>query len=132
MDNLTQAVKQVLDEKGVLSELKAKIRAEIFESLQIGKDLGVHINDQTNDNAEKTTSTTKRKLKWNKQEVLIHEVIKEYMSFHGLQHSLSVFLSETNDNKSNKMCIASELDIDRDHDHRHPVIYDIMPTKPCS
>jgi len=130
MDNLSQAIRQVLEEKGVLSELKAKIRAEIFESLQIGKELGVANIDTTNNEKENKNST---KLLWNKKELIIHELIKEYMTFHGLQHSLSVFLSETKqNNKTNKICVESELEIETlkdDDDDYHPVIYDIVQTK---
>ena len=97
------AVKKVLEEKGILSELRAKIRAEIYESLQIGKQLGItDVSDQNdatiNDESTHGTSNSnpKSNKKWTKDEILIHELIKEYMSFHGLQHSLSVFGSETN------------------------------------
>ena len=121
-------MKQVLEEKGVLSELKAKIRAEIFESLQIGKELGVaNVDDEENDNQKNKEIY---KLKWNKQELVINELIKEYMAFHGLQHSLSVFSSETNSNKSKKVDIHNELGYQKDDGNKSPLIYDIVQTKP--
>mmetsp|Transcript_38935 Transcript_38935/g.34486 ORF Transcript_38935/g.34486 Transcript_38935/m.34486 type:complete len:126 (-) Transcript_38935:66-443(-) len=125
MDNLSQAVKQVLEEKGVLSELKAKIRAEIFESLQIGKELGV------DDKENQENDIKMNRLKWNKQELVINELIKEYMVFHGLQHSLSVFSSETNHtNKTKKVDIHNELGYTKDDKNSSPLIYDIAQTKP--
>ena len=120
------AVTKVLEEKGILSELRAKIRAEIYESLQIGKQLGVTDgNDQKNatineENANRTlNSTSKSNKKWTKDEILIHELIKEYMLFHGLQHSLSVFGSETN--CGGKVKLQSESSADQ-----NPLLYDIV------
>ena len=125
---LNEAVKQVLEEKGVLSELRAKLRAEIFESLQIGKELGVNKMNENKQNKKNTASQTK----WNKKELVINELILQYMSFHGLQHSHSVFLSETNYNKRTKIKLESELLVDADdinEDDNHPLLYDIVKTQ---
>ena len=119
-------MKQVLEEKGVLSELRAKLRAEIFESLQIGKELGVNNNKQNH----KTNASNMTQ--WNKKELVINELILQYMSFHGLQHSHSVFMSETNYNKRTKIKLESELLINADeineNDNR-PLLYDIIKTQ---
>ena len=116
-----------MEEKGVLSELKAKIRAEIFESLQIGKELGVNNKENENDDQNNNHKT---KLKWSKKELVINELIKEYMAFHGLEHSLSVFLSETNfNNKTKKVDIENELGFQKDDTNDSPLLYDVVQTK---
>mmetsp|Transcript_43124 Transcript_43124/g.69131 ORF Transcript_43124/g.69131 Transcript_43124/m.69131 type:complete len:138 (-) Transcript_43124:105-518(-) len=137
MDSLSQTIRQVLEEKGVLSELKARIRAEIFESLQFGKEMGVtDADDKHAEHTDKQQAQQSNKLQWSKHELVINELIKEYLSFHGLHHSLSVFLSETNDKRSDKINLETELGIeratnDKDQDRKsHPILYDILPIEP--
>ena len=114
----------------MLSELKAKIRREIFDSLQIGKELGVtDINDKNNETPSEDNKRTKTKqLEWNKQEIVINELIKEYMAFHGLDHSVSVFSAETN-SKHKKVNLESQLMIEREENDDIPLIYDIVDIK---
>ena len=121
-------MKQVLEEKGILSELRAKIRAEIYESLQIGKQLGVtdagnQKSNDVNDCGDATVSGQTNK-KWNRDEMVIHELIKEYMKFHGLQHSLSVFASETSGD--DKVRLKSVFSLSGSSTNENPLIYEIV------
>merc|ERR1712129_340693 len=110
---------------------RTKLRAEIFESLQIGKELGVNGNN-ANTQTQKEKNASSSKMQWNTKELVINELILQYLSHHGLQHSHSVFLSETNYNKRSAVKIESELIIDADdinEDDDRPLLYDIIKTQ---
>ena len=74
INELKEVLKDTLEEKGVLAEVRAKIRAEIFNAL----------NDKP---------VTKPKLP--NENLLINELIREYLIFNNYHHSLSVFLPES-------------------------------------
>ena len=74
INELKEVLKDTLEEKGVLSEVRAKIRAEIFNALN---DKPVNKPHLPNEN------------------LIINELIREYLIFNNYHHSLSVFLPES-------------------------------------
>jgi len=74
LEDLKNVLKETLDKRGVLSQIKAKIRAEIFASLE-------------------HESSGKPKL--SQENLLINELIREYMQYNSYLHTLSVFTHES-------------------------------------
>lgn len=74
IEELKDVLKDTLEDKGVLSQLRAKIRSEIFTTL----------NDQ---------EYSKPKL--SEENMIINELIREYLLYNDYQHSASVFIPET-------------------------------------
>ncbi|CAJ1357323.1 unnamed protein product [Effrenium voratum] len=74
LDELKQALIETLETRGVLGQVKAKVRAEIFAALD---DEQVQRPQLPRENA------------------LINELIREYLEYNGYYHSLSVLLPET-------------------------------------
>jgi len=74
IEEMKNVLKDTLEERGILAELRARLRAEIFNSL----------NDKP---ANKPTVS--------QENLIINELIKEYLIFNNYTHSLSVFLPES-------------------------------------
>jgi lisH domain-containing protein FOPNL len=74
INELKEVLKETLEERGVLSQIRARIRAEIFSTLN---DSPPNRPDLSNEN------------------LIINELIREYLAFNGYQHTLSVFLPES-------------------------------------
>ena len=74
LEDLKNALKETLQSRGVLGELKAKIRAEIFAALDDSEVLRPKLNEEN---------------------LIINELIREYMQYNGYHHAASVFLAET-------------------------------------
>eukprot|EP00826_Nyctotherus_ovalis_P056836 TRINITY_DN7753_c0_g1_i14.p2 TRINITY_DN7753_c0_g1~~TRINITY_DN7753_c0_g1_i14.p2 ORF type:complete len:155 (+),score=42.41 TRINITY_DN7753_c0_g1_i14:116-580(+) len=74
LEELKNVLKETLDKRGVLSQIKAKIRAEIFASLE---------------------HEGPGKPKLSQENLLINELIREYMQYNGYLHALSVFTHES-------------------------------------
>jgi len=76
VDELQQSLRQALDRNGSLASIKAKLRAEVHKCLREGEVLPPPppVSNET---------------------LLVNELIREYLIFHGLTESLSVFLPET-------------------------------------
>ena len=106
IDELKDVLKETLEERGVLSELRAKIRAEIFNSL--------------NDKAS-------QKVPLSNENLIVNELIKEYMIFNGYTHSLSVFIPETGQPERSpfdRNFIAKKLKIQEDSKSKEvPLLY---------
>ncbi|KAI8820092.1 uncharacterized protein EV422DRAFT_78336 [Fimicolochytrium jonesii] len=73
-DDLKDALKENLQTTGVLADLRARIRASVFDSLQ--------------------DSEAPRPPANSPQADLVNELIREYMRYMGYRHSLSVFAAE--------------------------------------
>ena len=71
INELKEVLKETLEERGVLSQIRARLRAEIFSTLN---DSPPNRPDLSNEN------------------LIIKELIREYLAFNGYQHTLSVFL----------------------------------------
>lgn len=70
INELKEVLKETLEEKGVLQQIRARIRAEIFNSL----------NQQGEDKPEVSL-----------ENMIINDLIREYMEYNNFQHSMSVF-----------------------------------------
>ena len=71
INELKEVLKETLEEKGVMSQIRARIRAEIFGALN---DSPPSRPDLSNEN------------------LIINELIREYLRFNGYEHTLGVFL----------------------------------------
>ena len=108
VEELKNALKETLEQKGVLNQIKAMMRKEIYDSIE---------ND---DNPKPQLS---------KENLIINELIKEYLSYNNYLHSLSVFQAETGQpkNKLNREFIAHELNIIESNSSRQlPLLYTIL------
>ena len=74
LDDLKSVLKETLEQRGVLGEIKSKIRAEIFTALD---------ND------------TIGKPKLSNENLIINEMIREYLEYNKYYNSLSVLTTET-------------------------------------
>ncbi|KAJ3217103.1 hypothetical protein HDU67_008480 [Dinochytrium kinnereticum] len=92
-DDLKMAVKESLDSRGVLADLKARLRAEIFKTIQ--------------DKGQRPAPAF--------ETAVVNELIAEYLNYNGYSHSLSVFKAEVNGvSKPNRSRedVAMDLKID--------------------
>merc|ERR1719329_724077 len=96
LDELKQALLETLENRGVLGQVKAKVRAEIFAAL----------DDEHAQHPELP-----------RENVVINELIREYFEYNGYHHSLSVFLPESGhpeERQGDRAFIASELQLQED------------------
>ena len=108
IEELKNALKETLEQKGVLNQIRGIMRQSIFEAIQ------------SDDNQQKNLSN---------DDLIINELIKEYLSYNNYLHSLSVFQVETGQpkNKLNREFIAHELNIIESNSSRQlPLLYTIL------
>ena len=108
IEELKNALKETLEQKGVLNQIRGIMRQSIFEAIQ------------SDDNPQKNLSN---------DDLIINELIKEYLSYNNYLHSLSVFQAETGQpkNKLNREFIAHELNIIESNSSRQlPLLYTIL------
>ncbi|CAD5113256.1 DgyrCDS2434 [Dimorphilus gyrociliatus] len=74
IDDLKTAVRGILENKGILNEVKTKLRGEIFKSLQ----------DESDD-----------KQPPNKENAIINELIIEYLEFNNYRNTASLLKTES-------------------------------------
>ena len=74
LDDLKSVLRETLEQKGVLNEVKAKIRAEIFTALD-------------SENAGKPALSN--------ENMIINEMIREYLDYNKYYNSSSVLVTET-------------------------------------
>ncbi|RNF00888.1 lisH domain-containing protein C16orf63 [Trypanosoma rangeli] len=80
-ESLKEAMREVLETKGVMDHVKAELRAAIFHALQ---DSAMH-----EDGAPLARPPVPP------ENLLLNELIREYMAFNKMEHSLSVFCAES-------------------------------------
>lgn len=106
LDDMKTVLKDALEERGVLSELRAKLRAEIFNSL----------NDKPVDRP-----------KLSNENLIINEIIREYLLFNNYTHALSVFLPESGQPERppfDRAYIAKKLNIEESNKSKEmPLLY---------
>jgi lisH domain-containing protein FOPNL len=106
INELKEVLKETLEERGVLSQIRARIRAEIFSTLN---DVPPNRPDLSNEN------------------LIINELIREYLTFNGYQHTLAVFLPESGQPTSppfERNYITKQLKIVEDRKSQElPLIY---------
>ncbi|KAF4080338.1 hypothetical protein AMELA_G00169350 [Ameiurus melas] len=106
--DLKSALKETLEARGVLSQLRARMRAEVFRALD--------------DPSEPRPSPSKETL-------LINELIREYLKFHKYHHTESVLIAESGqqDVPLDRTFIASELNIVEEPSTRTlPLLYGVV------
>lgn len=109
VNELKDALKETLEEKGELNKIRAMMRAAIFEAIE------------TDD---------KPKPKLTDENLIINELIREYMRYNNYLHSHSVFTSESGqpvDPPFDRTFIAKELNIIEDSTSKKvPLLYSIL------
>mmetsp|Transcript_8679 Transcript_8679/g.22453 ORF Transcript_8679/g.22453 Transcript_8679/m.22453 type:complete len:139 (-) Transcript_8679:105-521(-) len=105
---LATALKGSLERSGVLDGLRARLRAEVFGVISQGEPAPPRMT---------------------RHQLLINELIREYMSFHKLGHSESVFVPETGSDAEplSRQYITEELNLkETAHSAKVPLLYGII------
>mmetsp|Transcript_617 Transcript_617/g.1266 ORF Transcript_617/g.1266 Transcript_617/m.1266 type:complete len:207 (+) Transcript_617:99-719(+) len=109
LDELKEALIETLHNRGVLGQVKAKVRAEIFAAL---------------DDEDVARPSLPR------ENVVINELIREYLEYNGYHHTLSVLMCESGhpeERQFDRRFLASELKVVEDERSRSlPLIYGMM------
>ena len=110
-EKLKSSLKESLINKGILNEIKAHMRQEIYNILD---------NDNDNDINQKPKLT--------KENIIINELIKEYFNFNGYKFSSNVLQSEVGQtNNLNRNDIIRELNIiENENNKNKPILYNIL------
>ncbi|XP_060774512.1 lisH domain-containing protein FOPNL [Neoarius graeffei] len=106
--DLKSALKETLEARGVLTQLRARMRAEVFRVLD--------------DPSEPRPSLSREML-------LINELIREYLKFHKYHHTESVFIAESGqqDVPLDRTFIANELNVVEEPSTRTlPLLYGVI------
>jgi len=104
-EDLKEVLKESLQAKGVINKVKANIRSEIFKS----------IDDEDQE---------KPKLSY--ENLIVNELIREYLEFNNYKFALSVFLAESNQPNEalDKNFLTKELKVKLDKDSQKlPLLY---------
>lgn len=113
IEKLKSSLKESLINKGILNEIKAHMRQEIYNILD---------NDNDNDDIN-------QKPKLTKENIIINELIKEYFNFNGFKFSSNVLQSEVGqtNNNLNRNDIIRELNIiENENNKNKPILYNIL------
>lgn len=108
LEDLKSALKITLENKGVLQQVKAQIRAEIFNSLD-------------------EQETEKPQL--SSENILINELIREYLEYNHHFHTVAVLLPESGQPEGSlgRTVLAKELRIaDEGHTRDLPLLYTLV------
>ena len=110
MEKLKSSLKESLINKGILNEIKAHMRQEIYNILDNDNDIN-------------------QKPKLTKENIIINELIKEYFNFNGYKFSSNVLQSEVGqtNNNLNRNDIIRELNIiENENNKNKPILYNIL------
>ena len=110
VEKLKSSLKETIINKGILNEIKANMRQEIYNIL-----------DKDNDINQKPKLT--------RENMLINELIKEYFIFNGYKFSANVLQSEVGQTNSdfNRNNIIKELNIIENNNNKNkPILYAIL------
>ena len=108
VEELKNALKETLEQKGVLNQVRAIMRQSIFEAIE---------------------SDDKPQPKLSNDNLIINELIKEYLVYNNYLHSASVFQAETGHPKDqlDRNYIANHLNIIETNSSRQlPLLYSII------
>lgn len=99
-ESLKAAMRESLEANGTISQIKAELRAAIFQRLS---DANVEADGQQQREGCPVPA----------ENILINEVIKEYLTFNGLEHTLAVFQLEARipDGQIPRVITASEFNM---------------------
>ena len=108
VEDLKNALKETLEQKGVLNEIRAKMRQSIFEAIE---------------------SDDKPQPKLSNENLIINTLIKEYLDYNNYLHTSSVFQAESGQpkDKLDRNFIASQLNIsETNQSQKVPLLYSIL------
>ena len=107
MNDLTAAIKETLENGGVMNDLRGKVRAEIFRALE---------------------DTTLERPKLPSDNLLINELIREYLTFNNYQNTLSVLMQESRQphQKLDRNFLCSELHVKSTSSPDTPLLYGLV------
>jgi lisH domain-containing protein FOPNL len=110
IDKLKSSLKESLINRGILNEIKAHMRQEIFNILDNDNDIN-------------------QRPKLTRENIIINELIKEYFIFNGYNFSSKVLQSEVGQSNSNfnRNNIIKELNIiENENNKNKPLLYTIL------
>ncbi|KAH3861595.1 centrosomal protein 20-like isoform X2 [Dreissena polymorpha] len=105
---LKEVIKDTLENRGVLGQIKARIRAEVFNSLD-----------------DKTES----KPPLSNENMIINELIREYLDFNKYKYTASVLVAESGQPKQplDRGFLAEELNVEEDRNSSQvPLLYSLI------
>ena len=108
VEELKNALKETLEQKGVLNEIRAKMRQSIFEAIEI--------DDKPQPNLSN-------------ENLILNYLIKEYLDYNNYLHTASVFQAESGQpkDKLDRNFIASQLNIvETNQSQKVPLLYSII------
>ncbi|KAG8432955.1 hypothetical protein GDO86_017282 [Hymenochirus boettgeri] len=108
VSDLKAVVKDTLEKRGVIGQLKARVRAEVFEALD---------------------DRTEPKPVLSHENLLINELIREYLEFNKYKYTASVLTAETglSDIPLDRSFLAKELGVVEDNSAQSvPLLYGIL------
>eukprot|EP01083_Nonionella_stella_P214360 772427_1 len=110
INDLKTVLRENLASRGVMQEIKSKIRAEAFHALE---------DEQCAPPREVSDSN-----------ILINELIREYLEFNGYQHTQSVFIRESGSSITptvDRHSLADQLHVkDSSSSSKVPLLYGIL------
>lgn len=97
-ESLKSAMRETLEANGTMSHIKAELRAAVFQSLSAASPAS---------GADGDTATVPP------ENLIINELIKEYLVFNGLEHTLAVFQLEARvpDSQVPRRVLSTELNL---------------------
>ena len=108
IDKLKSSLKESLINRGILNEIKAHMRQEIFNILDNDNDIN-------------------QRPKLTRENIIINELIKEYFIFNGYNFSSNVLQSEVGQSNFNRNNIIKELNIiENENNTNEPLLYTIL------
>ena len=108
VDKLKSSLKETLINRGILNEIKAHMRKEIFNILDNDNDIN-------------------QKPKLTRENIIINELIKEYFIFNGYNFSSNVLQSEVGQSNFKRNNIIKELNIiENENNKNKPLLYTIL------
>ena len=106
VEELKNALKETLEQKGVLNEIRAKMRQFIFEAIE---------------------SDDKPQPKLSNENLIINALIKEYLDYNNYLHTASVFQAESGQPKLDRNFITSQLNIiETNQSQQVPLLYSLI------
>ena len=108
VEELKNALKETLEQKGVLNEIRAKMRQSIFEAIE---------------------SDDKPQPKLSNENLIINTLIKEYLDYNNYLHTSSVFQAESGQpkDKLDRNFVVSQLNIvETNQSQKVPLLYSIL------
>ena len=108
VEELKNALKETLEQKGVLNEIRAKMRQSIFEAIE------------GDDNPQPKLSN---------ENLIINSLIKEYLDYNNYLHTSSVLQAESGQpkDKIDRNFIANQLNIiENNQSQKVPLLYSII------